>query len=636
MEYSQSFCKANNKKYFYKISKNLIGMIFEYFDLKDLIILAYVNKKFKNIVNYTDLLKIVLHKNKKLEEFEVKKKLKGHKDSVTSIIKLNWENEDTFATSSCDNTIRLWNFANGKCNKVLTGHENFITCLIQIENIPEIYSNTSNKDDNFERDEEFYDREYLRSSISYDEINYFNNKEINNSINANLNKEKTNLYLNKYLDSKYYKNLKTKIKTYDFFDFENKYMLASGSCDKTIKVWNAVSGICIFTLKGHEDSISSLMQINQYRSNSKVLIISSGQDKKVKIWDLENKNCCFDIKFQDDTINSIIQLSKNSYLNYYMYNNTINYDNIDNKNDSTKEILDYNKNKKNTDNLNNFLVEKYSKNFDDYGIPDFYFFKFDLSNKKDYKNKKINFNVDMKNNLPTNNSTKVEKAEEIKSSNIDNYVVAFKENKNNFSNLIDNINNYKNNSIKNTLSIDSSNQIINNLKQFQKNNYLVFSGNNSLKIWNLEEEKEILNLQLFERPIRCILQLTNHHKSEPILATAGLDNDIKIIDLQKKKIIFNLKGHKNFVHCLSEIKWSNSIFTLISGGFDKAIKFWDTLTGQCIKTIIAHTNTVNSLIPMFTKRDYNKDDKEEKDKKENIFNNLYLLSANKNMIMVFN
>ena len=62
--------------------------------------------------------------------------------------------------------------------------------------------------------------------------------------------------------------------------------LASGSRDKTIKIWEAKSGRCVITLIGHDNWVNDLL----FHPNGKYLI-SVSDDKSIRIWDLHNGRC---------------------------------------------------------------------------------------------------------------------------------------------------------------------------------------------------------------------------------------------------------------------------------------------------------------------------------------------------------
>ena len=62
--------------------------------------------------------------------------------------------------------------------------------------------------------------------------------------------------------------------------------LASGSADKTVKLWNAASGECIRTLSGHENWVWSVV----YSPDGEQLA-SGSDDKTVKLWNAASGDC---------------------------------------------------------------------------------------------------------------------------------------------------------------------------------------------------------------------------------------------------------------------------------------------------------------------------------------------------------
>ena len=56
-------------------------------------------------------------------------------------------------------------------------------------------------------------------------------------------------------------------------------ILASGSGDKSIKIWDISSGECIQTLNGHTDCVSSVCVLPDGN-------LASGSYKSIKIWDI--------------------------------------------------------------------------------------------------------------------------------------------------------------------------------------------------------------------------------------------------------------------------------------------------------------------------------------------------------------
>jgi WD40 repeat protein len=59
----------------------------------------------------------------------------------------------------------------------------------------------------------------------------------------------------------------------------NGQIIASGSSDKTIKLWDLQTGELLHTLEGHSDGVTSLA-ISQNRK----FIASGSQDKTIRIW----------------------------------------------------------------------------------------------------------------------------------------------------------------------------------------------------------------------------------------------------------------------------------------------------------------------------------------------------------------
>ncbi|KAI9323031.1 WD40-repeat-containing domain protein [Zopfochytrium polystomum] len=62
--------------------------------------------------------------------------------------------------------------------------------------------------------------------------------------------------------------------------------VASGSRDKLIKIWDTLSGECVFTLAGHDNWVRGLA----FHPNGKFLF-SVSDDKSIKVWDLKAGRC---------------------------------------------------------------------------------------------------------------------------------------------------------------------------------------------------------------------------------------------------------------------------------------------------------------------------------------------------------
>jgi WD40 repeat protein len=76
--------------------------------------------------------------------------------------------------------------------------------------------------------------------------------------------------------------------------------LASGSDDKTIKLWNLATGNQITTLKGHDSWVNSV----SFSPDGKTLA-SGSTDKTIKLWNLATGNQITTLKGHDSWVNSV-------------------------------------------------------------------------------------------------------------------------------------------------------------------------------------------------------------------------------------------------------------------------------------------------------------------------------------------
>jgi WD40 repeat protein len=56
--------------------------------------------------------------------------------------------------------------------------------------------------------------------------------------------------------------------------------IVSGSKDKTIKIWNSTTGLCLLTLMGHTESVYSICELDAGR------IVSVSSDNTLRVWNL--------------------------------------------------------------------------------------------------------------------------------------------------------------------------------------------------------------------------------------------------------------------------------------------------------------------------------------------------------------
>ena len=89
---------------------------------------------------------------------------------------------------------------------------------------------------------------------------------------------------------------------------DGKY-IASGSYDKTIKIWDAATGMCLRTQEGHSESILSV----SYSPDGKY-IASGSRDKTIKIWDAATGMCLRTLEGHSGDIDSVCYSPDGKYI----------------------------------------------------------------------------------------------------------------------------------------------------------------------------------------------------------------------------------------------------------------------------------------------------------------------------------
>ncbi|MBE9213908.1 pentapeptide repeat-containing protein [Plectonema cf. radiosum LEGE 06105] len=78
-------------------------------------------------------------------------------------------------------------------------------------------------------------------------------------------------------------------------------ILASGSRDRNIKIWDCQTGECLHTLVGHESRVKSV----SFNSNG-TLLATASDDKTIKIWDVNNQTCLRTLTGHQDKLDCVI------------------------------------------------------------------------------------------------------------------------------------------------------------------------------------------------------------------------------------------------------------------------------------------------------------------------------------------
>jgi WD40 repeat protein len=94
--------------------------------------------------------------------------------------------------------------------------------------------------------------------------------------------------------------------------------IISGSCDKTIKIWDAQSGACLQTLTGHEHWIECLLYLPLTHQ-----IVSGSCDWTIKIWCIRTGACMRTLVGHNSWINSLLHITQSNELASGSWDNTI-------------------------------------------------------------------------------------------------------------------------------------------------------------------------------------------------------------------------------------------------------------------------------------------------------------------------
>ena len=183
-----------------------------------------------------------------------KNTLKGHEEWVRSVSLNN--KGDLLASSSDDEKIFIWQTGTNTVQHELYGHSNKIECIIFLKNEKAIYN------------------VYTSDYASQNKLGVTENENKEEEKNEKEDLAKLNEKLLKKQEL-----LKAKDKV-------NKEYLLSASRDKTIKLWDAIGGVCIFTFTGHDNWVRNLCE----HSNGKY-IVSCSDDKSIRLWDLKTGLC---------------------------------------------------------------------------------------------------------------------------------------------------------------------------------------------------------------------------------------------------------------------------------------------------------------------------------------------------------
>lgn len=201
--------------------------------------------------------------------YECIRTLHGHDHNVSSVSFM--PTGDQIVSCSRDKTIKIWEVSTGYCIKTLTGHRDWVKMVRMSKDGTLIAScskdhtiliwSTSTIGHNEPR-VTLKDHDHTVECLAWAPETAFSSiiEAASSDMKSSFKSSLTNRAAGPFL--------------------------ASGSRDKTIRIWDVGTGLCLFTLIGHDNWVSGVA----WHPGGKYLL-SSSDDKTVRVWDIVNKRC---------------------------------------------------------------------------------------------------------------------------------------------------------------------------------------------------------------------------------------------------------------------------------------------------------------------------------------------------------
>ncbi|KAE8538749.1 nuclear distribution protein PAC1 [Cryptococcus gattii VGV] len=204
-------------------------------------------------------------------EYTNVKTLHGHDHSVSSVRFM--PDGEHLVSASRDKTIRVWQVSSGYCTKTFTGHAEWVREAVPSE-----------------------DGRWLTSRV-WD----FSTGETKMELRGHEHVVECAVFapVNAYPAIRELAGLKPPAANDTRAKSPGVYV-ATGSRDKAIKLWDALSGQCLRTFVGHDNWIRALV----FHPTGKYLL-SASDDKTIKVWDLVNGRCTKTIEAHSHFVTSM-------------------------------------------------------------------------------------------------------------------------------------------------------------------------------------------------------------------------------------------------------------------------------------------------------------------------------------------
>lgn len=339
--------------------------------------------------------------------------------------------------------------------------------------------------------------------------------------------------------------------------------LASGSNDKTIKFWDVVNGQLKGTLSGHTGYVNSVAY-----SPDGALLVSGSKDQTIKIWDIANSQLKQTLIGHSDSVESVAFSPNGATLASGSYDNTIKIWSVIDKvwNVASGQL--------------NQTLTAHTKGVKSVAFsPD----GTTLASASEDQSIKV---WDMTSNglKQTLGGNTLLSYSGIRSTAISPDGETLATGSNDKTIIIWDI---ASGQLK--LSLIGHSDSVKSVAFSPDGTTLVSgSSDDTIKIWDVTNGQLTQTLTEHNRAINSVV----FSPDGKTLASGSHDNTIKIWDITSGQLKQTLTGHTEYIE---SVTFSPDGATLASGSYDKTIKTWDVTSGQVKKTLTGHSAAVNSV-----------------------------------------
>jgi len=196
--------------------------------------------------------------------YECLKTMHGHDHNVSSVAFL--PTGDYIVSSSRDKTIKMWEVSTGFCVRTYTGHREWVR-MVRVSLCGSLLASCSNDQtlrvwqaSGKDCKAELRDHDHVVECVAW--APEAATQAINEAASAASGGDN--------------KNSSTYVGPF----------LASGSRDKSVKVWDVGTGQCLFSLVGHDNWVRGI----SWHPGGKFLLTAS-DDKSLRVWDIQHRRC---------------------------------------------------------------------------------------------------------------------------------------------------------------------------------------------------------------------------------------------------------------------------------------------------------------------------------------------------------